>query len=114
MTSPSPSTHPLRERLAAAAYEAAETWYVEHGDDRCDPRHSPVDGSNMCTSCRHERTAAAAVDALLPVFAAYLREQAAELQQIPEGHDQTGATIRVVKAAGLLSVADSISPEATP
>ena len=86
-----PSTHPLRERLAELL---RENWIIDR----------------LGTSEPEDEAA----EELLPVIAEYLREQAANLREIPDDHGSTGRSVRLIKAEALASAADSISPEATP
>ena len=62
------------------------------------------DGSHLYMFRSNEGAAAVAVD----VVGRWLQAQADELQTRPEGIDETGVTIRVIKAAALLNAARSL------
>lgn len=127
---------PLRERLAAAT-KLHDPWTtsIRHGDESdiewaCSPCGvtRPVDSFDDGDELTHDHIA----DALLPVFAAYLREQAAaddvQRRLADEWHrDQCACepwpadcVNRMLPPATwsaeamLVALADSISPEATP
>lgn len=99
MTSPStpkidgpPSTHPLRERLATADL-------VAHVQTMYDGHPSLIVHSD-----------AVAADRALAVFAAYLRDEAGDIEA--EHGGEAGGHGPIIEH--LRWLADSISPEATP